>query len=131
MSSSGLKQVSLSAGYYITLADAHTTSYVNTGTESAPTMVAISTTNLGTANLTVASAVGSILRDEGKKLVSANRTFRKVQLLVSTGSVLTLGSDCVAGTAASATVFGPYISYYIELPSSALVTGTTPVARLG
>ena len=128
MSSVGLKQVSLSAGYYITLADAHTTSYVNTGTESAPTMVAISTTNLGTANLTVASAVGSILRDEGKKLVSANRTFRKVQLLVSTGSVLTLGSDGVAGVS---TGYAPWLTGFIELPSGANSTSVTPVARLG
>jgi len=132
------KQTPLSLSYYTVIANtAAATSYVNSGTENAPLFTPITTTNLGcTANgLTLASTIGSVLRDEGKKIVSANRVFRKVQLLVNTGSVLSgsTGSDGVAGAAGTATVLGPYLTYYIELPSGDKNSSTvvTPVARLG
>ena len=129
------KQVPLNSGFYITLANAGSTSYVNNGTMAAPLMAAITTTNLGVASIAPAQAVNAVLRDEGVTLRSANRVFRKVQLMMSTGSVLdgVNGTDGVGGAAGSTTVTGPYLTYYIELPGnpSSGTTSATPVARLG
>ena len=130
-----MKQIPSNSGYYITLSDAHASSYVNTGTDAAPLMAAVTDTNLGAGGLTAASAVRAILRDEGKTLRSSTRVFRKVQLMSATGSVLdsSTGSDGVGGVAGSATVTGPYLTYYIELPGSPSsgTSSVTPVARLG
>jgi hypothetical protein len=130
-----MKQIPANSGFYITLSDASAKSYVNNGTMAAPLMVAITTTNLGVASLTAASAVNAVLRDEGVTLRSASRVFRKVQLMSATGSVLdgVNGTDGVGGAAGSATVTGPYLTYYIELPGnpSSGTSSVTPVARLG
>jgi hypothetical protein len=54
---------------------------------------------------------GKIIKDMGKTLVSANRTFRKVQAVVAgTIGAASLG---VAGAAASATAPG-YVTFYLE-----------------
>ena len=57
---------------------------------------------------------GGILRDEGKTVVSANRTFRKVQLI--TNAVSTGG---VGGAAAGTTPNSDYLTGYIEIASGA------------
>ena len=127
-----LKQVPTNSGYYITLADASGKSYVNTGTDAAPTMVVVSDQNLGVGGATRAAAVRAVLRDEGKTLRSAGRIFRKVQLLQSTNTVVNGGTDGVSGYAATTAIVGPYYTYYIELPGSGVApTDVTPVARLG
>jgi hypothetical protein len=58
-------------------------------------------------------AAGGILRDEGKTIVSASRTFRKVQLICPT--VSTGGVDGPAG----ATPNSDYLTGYIEIASGA------------
>ena len=140
------KQAPLNAGFYITLGAISTVSYsLGTSTEVAPTFTAVTAVSLGGAGglgglgaLTALGAAGAILRDEGKTLRSANRIFRKVQLLVSTGSILSSGSDGVAGSAASTTVTNPFLSFYVELPGGGNngVAGNTAnsianIARLG
>ena len=139
---SRVKQIPMNAGFYVTTASAGATSYSLTGTEVAPIFAAVSAASLGgasalggTSALAILNAAGAILRDEGKTLRSAGRIFRKVQLLVSTGSILANGSDGVAGQVASGTVTSPYLTFYVELPGGALNgvagTATTPIARLG
>ena len=125
VTSLGLKQVD--APHYVTVGDARLRFYQNIGTVDLP-QFSTNIYGLSSNTSTILSAAGAVLRNEGSKIVSANRTFRKVQLLVSTGSVLTGGSDGVAGVA---TGFAPWLTGYVELPSGAQSTGVTPVARLG
>ena len=123
------------SGYYINVADTRTKFYMNNGSDSAPFM---STNTYGLSSVTstyMATAGSAVFRDHGKTLVSANRVFRKVQLMVSTGSVNVNGSDGVAGVD-NAPV--NYLTGYIELPGlggsgSGNISGSacTPVARLG
>lgn len=56
-------------------------------------------------------AAGGVLRDEGKTVVSASRTFRKVQLIVPT--VSTGGVDGLANTSPNT----DYLTGYIEIAS--------------
>lgn len=134
-----VKQIPANAGYFINVAAVTTSAtaasfYVNTGTDAAPifsTNVYAQSSNTSTLLRTAGSAV---FKDHGKTLVSSGRVFRKVQLLVSTGSTLnpTPGSDGVAGVD---TAPFNYITGYIELPglhgASSGFAGVTPVARLG
>jgi hypothetical protein len=123
-----LKQVPKNLGYYIAVSSLTSTiSFINTGTDSAPTM---------TANLapTAVLAPGTILKDMGKTVVSAGYTFRKVQLRSTapgTGPVWPdLGTDGVALAAGDR-------PFYIALPGQHGISagGTTVpnalVARLG
>ena len=68
-----------------------------------------------------AIAQGGILRDMGKSVVSAGRTFRKVQLLTST--VSTGGVNGSAGVTGNPNV--DYLTGYIEL-ASGLANGGLP-----
>ena len=120
----GLKQIS--HPYYVTVGDARLRFYQNMGTVDLPNF-STNIYGLSSNTSTIISAAGAVLRNEGTKIMSANRMFRKVQLLVSTGSVLVGGSDGVAG---GATGVAPYLTGFIELPSGAQSTGITPVARL-
>jgi len=66
---------------------------------------------------------GGLLRDMGKTVVSSNRTFRKVQLVVKGASTLA-GATGVTGTGAENQ---PYLTGYIELGTgNALVRDATP-----
>jgi hypothetical protein len=124
-----------SPGYYVNVADTRTRFYMNNGTDSAPAM---STNYYAVSSVTstyMATAGSAVFRDHGKTLVSANRVFRKVQLMVSTGSVNVGGSDGVAGVDNSPV---NYLTGYIELPGlggsgsgNVAGSGITPVARLG
>jgi hypothetical protein len=126
---SGLKQVPANAGYYIAVAQLTTTNtYLNTGTDSAPTIATFSA--LPSAPL----AVGTILKDMGKTLMSAGHTFRKVQLRATasgTGPVWPdLGTDGVPTGSTDKT-------FYVALPgqhgisAGGTAVAATPVARLG
>jgi len=137
---SRIKQLPTNGGFYVTTASVTGTIYSLSGTEVAPAFAVVSATNLGaTGALTTLAAAGAILRDEGKTLRSANRIFRKVQLLISTGSILAGGTDGVSGVAASATVTSPYLTFYVELPGSGCEgiqgnstnTNYTSIVRLG
>lgn len=136
---SRIKQIPGNAGYYITLADIRGTFYANSGTESAPTFVS-NVSTLSTAGARISSVVassGAVLRDHGLTLISASRVFRKVQLLISTNSLVNGGTDGVAGSSYESAT-GPieaYLTGFIELPGTGgYSSGTgsvTPVARLG
>jgi hypothetical protein len=143
----GVRQIPSRGGYYVNIGDVRTTFYQNNGTDSAPLMSSsvVAYTPLPSSYMRTAGC--AVFRDHGKTLLSANRVFRKVQLLVSTGSVLTGGSDGVAGSdnlSVSANTTPNYLTGYIELPglgnwNSGLGTASgaqttpffTPVARLG
>jgi hypothetical protein len=131
------KQIPANAGYYINVAPIANRFYVNAGTDALPN---ISTNVYATSSYTstvMATAGSAIFKDMGKTLTSSGRVFRKVQLVVSTGTLAALGSDGVGG--ADTAPFN-YLTGFIELPgthgafgsgSSAVGAGPTPVARLG
>ena len=85
----------------------------------------------------------AVLRDCGKTVVSSLRTFRKVQLMVSSISTgVSVGAPVgnLAGATASPTVGEEYYTGYIEVlgangvlyaGGAAGVTNIAPVARLG
>lgn len=131
-----LKQIPANAGFYIAVADVGATLYANVGTDSLPNInntLFPSTISTATGGLASAFAAGSVFRDMGKSLMSSGRAFRKVQLMVSTGtSLYNNGTDGVAGADVAPT---NYVTGYIELPSFGGVGGNsgglTPVARLG
>ncbi len=139
---SGLKQVPSNSGYYIPIADCRSAVYVNNGTDAAPLfgsmLSTISTAGPGVSTLIQAAGAG-VFRDMGKTLISSGRTFRKVQLLISS-------SDVSVGNVASSSGVGgvspAYLTGYIILPGSGgganqtglggtVAQGFTPVARLG
>ena len=65
------------------------------------------------ATSTISSiAQGGVLRDMGRTVVSAGRTFRKIQLMCSTVSTAGVGGPALGGT----TVVD-YLTAYIELAS--------------
>jgi len=129
------KQVPANSGYYINVGDVRTTFYYNAGTDAAP-LISTNLACLSSQVSTILKNVGSaIFRDHGKTLLSSGRVFRKVQLMVSTNSVVNGGTDGVSGTAYASTANPGYFSGYIELPGAGgYSSGTgsfTPVARLG
>jgi hypothetical protein len=137
-----LKQIPANDGFYITVGNCVNRFYANTGTDSLPTFDSrplIST--MSSSGAYVSSLIvnaGGIFRDMGKSVVSSGRSFRKVQLMVSTGtSLYNNGTDGVGGVDTAPT---NYLTGYIELPSFGTVGGSvgttplngpTPVARLG
>lgn len=137
---SSWKQVDTRAGYYVSVADCRTSFYYNAGTDNVP-LISTNPWALSSNTSTIIAAAGrGVFRDHGKTLVSSGRVFRKVQLLVSTGSVLNNGSDGVAGGSANGAdgVQPSYLTGLIELPGQSTGSGAgsvlgsfTPVARLG
>jgi len=139
MSSVGrtLKQVGSSA-FFVNLGDIRSYLLVNVGASAdAPTLSTSATFVGGTGAASTYSSVlttagRAFLRDMGQNLVSANRTFRKVQLLAQSNGGISTGG---VGGAASGAVSGDYLTAYIELPGAAgNVSGvqpTAPVARVG
>jgi hypothetical protein len=122
------KQIPANAGYYIPIADCRDTVFVNNGTDAAPSfgsmLSTISTAGAAVSTL-IQSAGAGVFRDMGKTLISSGRTFRKVQLLVSS----TQDTNGVYGASPA------YLSGYIALPGSGDGANQgaifTPVARLG
>ena len=129
----------LSPGYYITVGNClgkiyayNTTAGVPTfsPTSWASTTLSVTQSWQSTTMALVSSAGSGILRDMGKTVVSANRTFRKVQLVVS--SPVTFGVGGPAPTTGE-----DYLSGYIELaignglPGAAASNGVAPVAFYG
>ena len=129
-----IKQVPAQNSFFVNLGDIRASVLVNAGTSfDLPLMStaywAVGISSISNALLTAGKA---ILRDMGQNLVSANRTFRKVQMLAPNASALSTGG--VTG-AASGSISGDYLTGYIELPGTqGNVSGfqpTTSVARLG
>jgi hypothetical protein len=145
MSATGFKQIRASGGYYINVADMRATFYQNNGTDVAPLLSAniFARSTMGGVSTILATAGSAVFRDHGKNLISSGRTFRKVQLMVSTGLVyggVAAGTDGVGGfdNISVQPNFTPnYLTGYIELPGlgpgSSGLNGSayTPVARLG
>ncbi len=131
------KQIPANGGYFIkvgaittgTAAAPTATFYQNIGNDELPNI----TTNpyaISSATSTFLVAAGSaVFKDMGKTLMSSGRTFRKVQLVVST--LLT------EGVGGADNIPTNYLTGYIELPGQHGITssvpplGFTPVARLG
>jgi hypothetical protein len=108
-------QISRATGYYVPLATLSSVIYAepvvaSNGLMSSFTRAGWTTTDR-TASTIISGGLGfpGLLKDMGKTLVSAQRTFRKVQLVTSTTS--TFG---VAGAAGSSPDSG-YLTGYIEL----------------
>jgi hypothetical protein len=132
------KQIPANAGYYITVGDCRLKFYANNGTDAAPSfgqMVStMSSSGLYVSSL-VATAGTGIFKDMGKSLVSSGRTFRKVQLMISSGLVSYTGGVGGADVTPSVGFATSYLTGYIELPGQHGITNSegtfTPVARLG
>lgn len=123
------RQITTNSGYFIPLTDIRAKIYsVSNGTVQPATWAnAPVGTSQGVYSTLVATAGGGLLKDMGKTVVSASRTFRKVQLAVS--SVSTFGVGGNAGTTAPATDF---LTGYIELGfGSEAQSAFTPVAQYG
>lgn len=108
------RQVSNDTGYYIPLADLRGSIYSITGS-SGNASVSTATWAINAGNdlkvLPLISSIGAgTLKDMGKTVVSASRTFRKIQLVVS--SLSTFGVGGAAGTSYPQTDF---YTGYIEL----------------
>jgi hypothetical protein len=132
-----VKQVPSSA-FFVNLADIRTSLLLNYGASvDAPFMSTSGTFVGGTGAASTYSSIlttagRAFLRDMGQNLVSASRTFRKVQLLAQANGGVSTGG--VGGNATGA-VSGDYLTAYIELPGTqGNVSGnqpTAPVARVG
>jgi len=131
------KQIASSA-FFVNLGDIRTSLLVNYGTSVDAPFMSTSPTFVGgtgaasTYSSILTGAGKAFLRDMGQNLVSANRTFRKVQLLAQSNGGISTGG--VGGNATSA-VSGDYLTAYLELPGTqGNVSGfqpTAPVARVG
>ena len=142
---SSWKQVDTRAGYYVNVASCQGSFYYNAGTDNVP-LISTNPWALSTNTSTILASAGrAVFRDHGKTLVSSGRVFRKVQLLVSTNSVLNGGTDGVAGGSGTGPansggdgVQPSYLTGLIELAGQSTGSGAgsvlgsfTPVARLG
>jgi hypothetical protein len=131
------KQIPANAGYFIkvgtiTSAANTTTFYQNNGTDDLP-LISANVYALSSVTSTLLTVNGSaVFKDMGKTLMSSGRTFRKVQLVVSTNSLMFGGTEGVGGVDNAPT---NYLTGYIELPGQhGQTSGSgsfTPVARLG
>ena len=105
------RQVSADVGYYIPVADLR--NKIQAYNPTSATFAAASWASTATGALTVlpliSSAGAGILKDMGKTVVSASRTFRKVQLVVSTTSTFGVGG------AAATSPPEDFYTGYIEL----------------
>jgi hypothetical protein len=102
------RQVSSDGGYYIPLASLVSKIYsfnATTGLVSTPAQWASTSSKYASSISTIGAGV---LRDMGRTVVSSGRTFRKVQLVVSTGS------NGVGGTVGTAPL-EDFLTGYIEL----------------
>ena len=136
MSYSGPRQVSPNTGFYITVGDCRGKIFAYNTTAGVSTFSVAQwcqgvnapvTTAMGANSTTmqaISSAGAGVLRDMGKTVVSASRTFRKVQLVVS--SPVTFGVGGPASTTGE-----DYLSGYIELGFPSASSVVAPVAAYG
>jgi hypothetical protein len=132
------KQIPSNAGYFIKVAgittgNTATTFYQNNGTDDLPLISAnVYALSSVTSTFLVGTTTSAVFKDMGKTLMSSGRTFRKVQLVVSTNSLMFGGTEGVGGVDNAPT---NYLTGYIELPGQhGQTSGSgsfTPVARLG
>jgi hypothetical protein len=132
-----IKQVNTNNAFFVNLGNIRTSLLVNYG--ASVDTPSLSTSVNFTGNTGIASTLSSalttsgraFLRDMGQNLVSANRTFRKVQMLLPNSLGVSTGG---VGGPASGAVSGDYLTAYIELPGlQGNASGAEPalVARVG
>ena len=133
---SGVRGPKQTSGYYVPLASCVGKIYKHTaGTGAGGSFLPGSFADAdwakvgGTAGplLSTISSIGQggLLKDMGKTVVSSNRTFRKVQLVVQ-GSANSSTFTGVGGSEAKDTA-APYFTGYIELATgNSYVSGATP-----
>ena len=125
------REVSLNQGYYIPLADIRTRMLSqSTASDGSPIFSTATWANrpagaAGVYSTLIAASGAGLLKDMGKTLVSSTRTFRKVQLVVS--SVSTFG---VAGEVGSTYPGQDFLTGYVELGFEG-GGGFTPLAQFG
>lgn len=124
------RQISADSGYFIPVGNCQGLIYAynpTAGTATFSSAVWAGTTNTTTSPY-ISSAGAGILKDLGKTVVSSGRTFRKVQLVVSSPTN-TFG---VAGSSPSAGYGGEdYLTGYIELGLGGAPGRVAPVAQYG
>ena len=121
------RQVSSDTGYYIPLASLIGKVYAYNSTAGASTFSTAvwATAGTGSPYTSSISSIGQgVLKDMGKTVVSSGRTFRKVQLVVSSASL-----DGVAGRVGT-TPLEDFLTGYIEL-GFGNGANFTPVAAYG
>lgn len=118
------RQLSLDSGYFIPVGNCAGKIFeYNAASATQFSTAAWATTGVSTAYL-VSSAGLAVLRDMGKTVVSSTRTFRKVQLVVSSAWV-------TGGTSGFVNTGGEdYFTGYIELGFGGGPMGA-PVAKYG
>ena len=107
------REVSNNTGYYIPLNDIRTKmlSYNDaTAQFSTATWAIVPSAGAGAYSSLVAGSGAGLLKDLGRTIVSSSRTFRKVQVVVSS-----LSTGGVAGASGSAYPQMDFLTAYIEL----------------
>ena len=131
---SSTRQVNANDAYFIPLANIVGKVYAyNPPTSSGPAFSTAQWAGLGSLSTShnassLASAGAGLLRDLGKTVISANRTFRKVQLVVSTTSTFGVGGG--QNQTGSAPYVEDYLTGYNELGFEG-AGGFTAVAKYG
>jgi hypothetical protein len=122
------RQVSADTGYYIPLASLinKVYGYNPTAGQSTFSTALWASPVSGTKYTSTISSIGlGVLRDMGKTVVSSGRTFRKVQLVVSSAV-----QDGVGGSAPGTNPMEDFLTGYIEL-GFGNGSNFTPVAAYG
>ena len=120
-----VRQISANNGYYINVATAVGKIYAYNPATGASTFstalwAAVNTTAYGGA---ISTAGTALFKDMGKTVVSAGRTFRKVQLVTSTVSTFGVGG--------SQGIDADYLTGYIELGFDGTTGRPAPFATYG
>ena len=108
------RQTNVNDAYFIPLASLYNQVYSYNPTAGQASFSTATWAAKGTAGVakyasSISTAGAGILRDMGKTVVSSSRTFRKVQLVVSSASTFGVGG------AQGAAVVEDYLTGYIEL----------------
>jgi len=107
---SGSRQVSCDTGYYIPLASLIGKIYGYNPTAGQSTFSTALWARNGPYTSSISSIGQGVLRDMGRTIVSSGRTFRKVQLVVSSAV-----QDGVGGLAPGTNPLEDFLTGYIEL----------------
>jgi hypothetical protein len=124
------RQVSSDDGYFIPIGDCRDRVYAYNTTSNTFRVAQWASTGYAYASTVTSTlqAGASLIRDMGKTIVSSGRTFRKVQLVVSTVASTTFG---VTGPATGANPVEDYLTGYIEVGFGAPNSTPAPVAKYG
>ena len=113
VTSPGPRQVSNSGGYFINVASLVDKVYSVSGNNGSVEVALWASTGSGLYSVGISTSLSiagrAVLRDMGKTLISSNRTFRKVQYVISTNSTFGVGGR--SGT----TPVVDYLTGYVEL----------------